>query len=106
MAIAAFDALAQGTRLSVFRLLLRHEPGGLPAGEIARRLDVPQNTMSAHLGILARAGIVRSERQSRSILYRADLDGLRALTVFLVNDCGAGSPELCGPPVAELNPCC
>ncbi len=106
MAIAAFDALAQGTRLSVFRLLLRHEPGGLPAGEIARRLDVPQNTMSAHLGILARAGIVRSERQSRSVLYRADLDGLRALTVFLVNDCCAGSPELCGPPVAELTPCC
>jgi DNA-binding transcriptional ArsR family regulator len=77
-AIAALGALAQGTRLDVFRLLVRHEPTGLAAGEIARQLDVPQNTMSAHLGILARAGLVRSERHSRSIIYRADLGGLRA----------------------------
>ena len=105
-AIVALGALAQGTRLDVFRLLVRHEPVGLAAGEIARRLDVPQNTMSAHLGILARAGLVRSERQSRSIIYRADLDQLRALTVFLVKDCCAGNAELCGPLVAELTPCC
>ena len=65
LAIAALGALAHGTRLDVFRLLVRHEPDGLAAGEIARRLDVPQNTMSAHLGILARAGLVRSERHSR-----------------------------------------
>lgn len=105
-AIAALGALAQGTRLEVFRLLVRHEPDGLAAGEIARELDVPQNTMSAHLGILARGGLVRSERHSRSIIYRADLDGLRALTLFLVKDCCAGSAELCGPLIAELTPCC
>ncbi len=105
-AIAALGALAQGTRLDVFRLLVRHEPTGMAAGEIARQLDVPQNTMSAHLGILARAGIVRFERHSRSIVYRADLDGLRALTLFLVKDCCAGSPELCAPLLAELTPCC
>ncbi len=105
-AIAAFGALAQSTRLDVFRLLVRHEPDGLAAGEIARQLDVPQNTMSAHLGILARAGIVRSERRSRSIIYRADLDGLRALTLFLVKDCCAGNAELCAPLIAELTPCC
>ncbi len=105
-AIAAFSALAQGTRLDVFRMLVRHEPDGIAAGEIARRLGVPQNTMSAHLGILARAGIVRSERHSRSIIYRADLDVLRALTMFLVKDCCAGSPELCAPLLAELSPCC
>ena len=105
-AIAALGALAQGTRLDVFRLLVRHEPDGLAAGEIARQLAVPQNTMSAHLGILARAGIVRSERHSRTIIYRADLDGLRALTLFLVKDCCAGSPELCMPLLAELAPCC
>ncbi|WP_260597756.1 ArsR/SmtB family transcription factor [Sphingomonas endolithica] len=105
-AIGALAALAQGTRLDVFRLLVRHEPAGLAAGEIARHLDVPQNTMSAHLGILARAGIVRSERHSRSIIYRADLDGLRALTLFLVKDCCAGAPELCVPLLAELTPCC
>jgi len=105
-AISALGALAQTTRLDVFRLLVRHEPNGLAAGEIARALDVPQNTMSAHLGILARAGLVGSERRSRSIIYRADLDGLRALTLFLVKDCCAGTAELCAPLVAELSPCC
>ena len=105
-AIAALGALAQGTRLDVFRLLVRHEPDGMAAGDIARQLDVPQNTMSAHLGILARAGLVRSERHSRSIIYRADLDGLRALTLFLIKDCCAGNAELCAPLIAELTPCC
>ncbi len=106
LAIVALGALAQGTRLDVFRLLVRHEPEGMAAGAIARQLDVPQNTMSAHLGILARAGIVCAERHSRSIIYRADLDSLRALTLFLVKDCCAGSPELCAPLIAELTPCC
>ena len=105
-AIAALGALAQGTRLDVFRLLVRQEPEGVAAGEIARQLQVPQNTMSAHLGILARAGLIRSERQSRSIIYRADLDALRQLTLFLVKDCCAGSPEVCAPLLAELTPRC
>ncbi|SFR99159.1 ArsR/SmtB family transcription factor [Sphingomonas jatrophae] len=105
-AITALGALAQGTRLDGFRLLVRHEPDGLAAGEIARQLEVPQNTMSAHLGILARAGLVRAERHSRSIIYRADLDGLRAVMLFLVKDCCEGSAELCAPLVAELAPCC
>jgi DNA-binding transcriptional ArsR family regulator len=105
-AITALGALAQATRLDSFRLLVRHEPAGLAAGEIARLLQVPQNTMSAHLAVLSRAGLVRSERRSRSIVYRADLDGLRALTLFLVKDCCAGKPELCTPLIAELTPCC
>lgn len=71
-AIAALAALAQSTRLDSFRLLVRHEPDGLPAGEIARLVGVPQNTMSSHLAILSRAGLVRAERQSRSIHYRAE----------------------------------
>lgn len=105
-AIGALAALAQSTRLDTFRLLVRHEPRGLPAGEIARLLDVPQNTMSAHLGTLARAGLVRSERQSRSIIYRADLDRLRELTLFLVKDCCGGQAELCAPLIAALTSCC
>lgn len=105
-AIAALGALAQSTRLDTFRLLVRHEPDGLAAGDIADRLGVPQNTMSAHLAILARAGLVTSERRSRSIVYRVDLAGLRGLMLFLVKDCCAGSPELCAPLVAELAPCC
>jgi DNA-binding transcriptional ArsR family regulator len=83
---------------------MRHEPDGMAAGEIARQLDVPQNTLCLHLGTLARAGIVRSERH-RSIIYRADTDGLRALTLFHIKDCCAGSPELCAPLLAELAPC-
>lgn len=106
LAISALGALAQSTRLDVFRLLVRHEPDGLAAGEVARQLDVPQNTMSAHLAILARAGLVQSERHSRSIIYRADLDGLCALVLFLVKDCCASNAELCAPLVAELIPCC
>ena len=105
-AISALSALAQATRLDVFRLLVRHEPSGMAAGDIARQLDVPQNTMSAHLGILARAGLVQSERHSRSIIYRADLDGLRGLMLFLLKDCCGGNAELCAPIVAELAPCC
>lgn len=105
-AIAALSALAQGTRLDAFRLLVRHEPDGLPAGEIARRLDVPQNTMSSHLAALARAGLIRSDRHSRSIIYRAELDQLKALTLFLVKDCCGGRAELCAPLIAELTPCC
>lgn len=105
-AIETLGALAQGTRLDAFRLLVKHEPGGLAAGEIARQLSIPQNTMSSHLAALSRAGLIRSERQSRSIIYRADLDQLRALTLFLVKDCCAGKSELCEPLIAELVPCC
>ena len=72
-AIAALAALAQTTRLDTFRLLVKREPDGVPAGELARLMAVPQNTMSAHLAILARAGLVIGERHSRSIIYRADL---------------------------------
>jgi ArsR family transcriptional regulator len=105
-AIGALGALAQRTRLDAFRLLVRHEPKGLAAGEIAKALDVPQNTMSVHLATLARAGLIRSERRSRIINYRADLDQLKALTLFLVKDCCGGKAELCAPLIAELNPCC
>ena len=105
-AILALAALAQSTRLETFRLLVRHEPTGLPAGEIANHLAIPANTMSAHLGVLARSGLVTSERRSRSIVYRADLDRLRDLVLFLLKDCCGGRAELCEPLLAELAPCC
>ena len=104
-AIAVLGSLAQGTRLDTFRLLVRHEPNGLAAGDIARELGIPQNTMSAHLAVLSRAGLVTSQRHSRSIVYRANIDILRSLTVFLVKDCCEGRPELCEPLMAELA-CC
>lgn len=99
-------ALSQPTRLEVFRLLVRHEPSGLPAGEIANQLAVPANTMSAHLGVLSRSGLVTAERRSRSIIYRADLGRLRTLILFLLKDCCGGRADLCDTLIAELAPCC
>jgi DNA-binding transcriptional ArsR family regulator len=105
-AIAALSALAQPTRLETFRALVKREPDGVPAGELARLIAIPQNTMSAHLAILSRAGLVRGERQSRSIIYRADLDRLREVVTYLVKDCCEGRSDLCGPLIADLMPCC
>jgi ArsR family transcriptional regulator, arsenate/arsenite/antimonite-responsive transcriptional repressor len=105
-AILALAALAQSTRLEVFRLLIKHEPEGLPAGEIAKTLAVPQNTMSAHLAVLSRAGLVTARRISRSIVYRADLARFQAVMLFMLNDCCDGRPEICAPLIESLTPCC
>ncbi|NKM86541.1 metalloregulator ArsR/SmtB family transcription factor [Rhizobium laguerreae] len=105
-AILGLAALAQSTRLEAFNLLVRHEPEGLPAGEVARILAIPQNTMSSHLAVLSRAGLIDVERRSRQMVYRANIDTLRNLTLYLVRDCCGGRAELCAPLVAELTPCC
>ncbi len=94
-ALAALAALGQPTRLAIFRLLMQREPGGLLAGVIAEAVGCPANTFSSHIAILARAGLVRGARDGRSITYRADLEGMRALMSFLVTDCCNGHPELC-----------
>lgn len=104
-ATVCFAALAQSTRLDAFRLLVGREPEGLAAGELARRLAVPQNTLSAHLNILAHAQLVKYARSGRSIVYRADLARLNELALFLVEDCCGGRPEVCAPLIAELSPC-
>lgn len=93
-ALDALSALAQQTRLDVFQLLIRHEPEGLAAGDIAEKLGVPQNTLSTHLAILVRAGLATSERRSRQIIYRALVPTVRGLVHYLVDDCCAGHPEL------------
>lgn len=69
-------------------------------------MDVPQNTMSTHLAVLTRVGLVVPERQSRSIVYRVDLERLRSLTLFLVKDCCGGEAKLCESLIADLVPCC
>lgn len=104
IALGCLASLAQPTRLSAFRLLLSAEPNGLPAGEVARRLGIPQNTMSSHLGQLAHAGLVISLRQSRSIVYRASTERFRDLVAFLLYDCCDGRPELCNELLASLPP--
>jgi DNA-binding transcriptional ArsR family regulator len=105
-AILALAALAQPTRLDVFRLLVKHEPEGLAAGDIAKALAVPQNTMSSHLAILSRAGLVSAQRFSRSIVYRADLTRFQQVVLFMLRDCCDGRPEICAPLAESLAPCC
>lgn len=94
-ALAALAALGQQTRLEIFRLLVASEPNGLPAGTIAETIGCANNTLSSHLSILARSGLIRGARDGRSIIYRADVDGIRTLIGFLVTDCCNGHPELC-----------
>lgn len=95
--ITAFAALSQKTRLEVLRLLIQRGERGMLAGEVSDYLDVKQNTMSTNLGILARAGLIRSERNGREIRYFADYSGIRHLVGFLMEDCCGGNPELCEP---------
>lgn len=95
-ALEGFGSLAQPTRLAAVRHLLAAHPGSLPAGEIARLCEVPHNTMSSHLSILSRAGLISAEKDGRSMNYRADIDGFRGLLEFLSRDCCNGRPELCG----------
>lgn len=106
-ALAALGALAQGTRLDVFRLLVEAGPDGLCAGEVATRLDVRQNTMSTNLAVLARAGLVGSAREGRSVRYVADMEGMRRLLGYLMQDCCGGRPEKCKPVLdAIVRACC
>ncbi len=95
-AIEGFASLAQPTRLRALRLLLAAHPESLAAGEIAKRCEVPHNTMSNHLATLMRAGLVAVEKDGRAMNYRADVTGFRGLIEFLARDCCSGKPELCG----------
>lgn len=104
-AIAALGALAQPTRLDTFRLLVKSEPEGVAAGELARQVGVPQNTMSAHLLILSRAGLIAGERHSRTIIYRVSIKTFQELILFMMQDCCGGRPEVCGPLVESFLPC-
>lgn len=98
--IAAIDqlsALAHTGRLAVFRLLVGAAPEGIAAGEIARQLDLPPNTLSAQLTILSQAGLVTSRREGRSIIYSADTGAISSLILYLMEDCCGGRPDICAP---------
>jgi DNA-binding transcriptional ArsR family regulator len=105
-AVAAMRALGQPSRLAIFRLLMRYEPKGLAVGAIAERVGSPQNTVSAHLAILARAELVQSARQSRSIHYRVDLAGLHWMISYLLADCCGGDPRKCASIESLLREVC
>lgn len=96
-AIESLSALAHDGRLKVFRLLVQAGPSGLAAGEIARRLGTPPNTLSANLALLSHAGLAQSRRDGRSIIYSARFDRMGALMAFLAEDCCGGAPEVCAP---------
>jgi DNA-binding transcriptional ArsR family regulator len=96
-AVAALAALAQESRLRVFRLLVPAGEAGVSAGEIAQRLDIPAATLTFHLKELSHAGLIESRREGRSIIYSLRVAGMRELLTFLSEDCCQGSPELCQP---------
>jgi DNA-binding transcriptional ArsR family regulator len=105
-AVKRLSALAQDSRLDVFRLLVKAGPDGMAAGEIARTLDTAPNTMSAQLLVLANAGLIRARRDGRSIIYAVDFDAMSGLLVFLTEDCCGGRPEVCAPLAAVATRCC
>jgi ArsR family transcriptional regulator len=89
-AVDSLAALAQETRLNIFRLLVRHAPNGLAAGTIARRLRLPGPTLSFHLNVLAAAGLIAPDKNGRSISYSANLESVNRLTAFLMENCCGG----------------
>ena len=112
-AIQALGSLAHDTRLQVFRRLVRMGPEGLAAGELAEELGVPNATLSFHLNHLTQGGLLKSRRDGRSIIYSIDIDGVRDLFAFLVEDCCQGRREFQMPPgtffdcgTEAVAPCC
>ena len=106
-ATRSLAALAQESRLSTFRLLVRAGGDGMPAGAIAESLGIPHNTLSTHLATLTNAGLIRSRREGRSIIYSVDFEGTRSLLGFLLEDCCQGAPEVCNPVLdSVLADCC
>jgi ArsR family transcriptional regulator len=101
-AIAALAALAQETRLAIFRMLVEAGPAGLPAGAIAERLAVPASSLSFHLAHLTRAGLLVQQRQSRSLIYRADFSATDALVGYLTENCCGRGAASCFPAAKPL----
>lgn len=94
-AVGALAALAQETRLRIFRLLVEVGLDGLPAGEIGKRLDLPLATLSFHLSTLRQSGLIEFRRASRRLIYRANFEVMNALLAYLTEDCCGGRPEVC-----------
>lgn len=94
-AVAGLSALAHEGRLTVFRMLVQAGQIGIAAGEIARRMEIPPNTLSANLTILSHAGLIDSRREGRSVIYTAKYENMTELLEYLMKDCCGGSPEIC-----------
>lgn len=103
--LSILSALAHPTRLDAFRLLVKHEPGGLSTGDLVEASGLSQSTFSTHLAVLVKAGLVLPEKRGRQQIHRANIDALKNLMLFLAKDCCQGRAELCEPLLAELT-CC
>ncbi|HWA45759.1 MAG TPA: helix-turn-helix transcriptional regulator, partial [Hypericibacter adhaerens] len=101
-----FAALSQSTRLRMIRALVVAGPAGLAAGAVGEAVGASSSSASFHLAHLERAGLVASRRQSRSIIYAANYDGLSGLIEFLMRDCCQGRPEVCMPAAQTAAACC
>ena len=99
-ALAALSALAQETRLDIFRCLVEAGPAGVPAGQIGTCLGLPPPTLSFHLRTLQQAGLITRQRQSRSLIYAADFDRMNELVSYLTEHCCGGRPERCALPAS------
>lgn len=106
--VTSLSALAHGGRLDIFRLLVKAGPDGLPAGEIARSLQVMPNALSANLKVLSHAGLIGSRRDGRSIIYAADYSAMSNVLGFLMEDCCGGDAAICAPlvDIAARSACC
>ncbi len=91
--IAALSALAQESRLRVFRLLVAGGPAGMPAGQIAKELDIPTNTLSFHLSLLKNAGLATVRREGRSLIYSAEYGHTKAVVDYLTENCCSRQPR-------------
>jgi DNA-binding transcriptional ArsR family regulator len=101
-AVTALAALAQDTRLAVYRLLVQQGPSGLAAGEIAGRLGIAPATLSFHLKELSHAGLASSRQEGRFVYYAANFEAMNALVAFLTENCCAAD---CGPACAPAVAC-
>ncbi len=98
-AVQSLSALAQGSRLSIFRLLVQAGPEGLAAGSIGEKLDLPPATLSFHLSGLTRAGLANSRQEGRFVIYSANFKCINALVDFLTENCCGG--ESCAPAACQ-----
>jgi ArsR family transcriptional regulator, arsenate/arsenite/antimonite-responsive transcriptional repressor len=100
-AVAALGALAQDSRLDIYRLLVQAGPEGLPAGRIGEQLGLPSATLSFHLNTLRHAGLVTFRREGRSLIYAAEYAAMNALLAYLTENFCQGSPAGCGPGICD-----
>src|ERR1700688_2619763 len=97
-AVTALAALAQDSRLDVFRLIVQTGPDGLPAGAVAMALGLAPNTLTFHFDRVRTAGLITVRREGRSMIYAAQFDKMNELLCFLSENCCGGKPEKCVPP--------